>query len=149
MQMQRRLQVFHLALNVSLRTVQKITKQSKSVGSTLAKDKSGLPPSVNTRRIRNIIKNGITWNDIRSRILQQKVRIFLTKVFKKLLLTFSIHHSSILYDVLHFAKDAKVKKLTRCKKTFQIFNVRPVEERLWKDEKLFSIEKARSHHNDL
>ena len=129
-------------LDVPLRTVQKIVKQWNSTGSVETKKKEGRPRSVNTRRIRSVIKKRITRNDgVSMNSIAQSLGIARRTV--QTIVKDSLGLRSYRLGKGQFLSDAaKMKRWRNCKKLLQTLRVRRVSDILWSDEKIFTLEKA-------
>ena len=104
--------------------------------------------TVNTRRVRGIIKKRIDRND----------GVSLNKMAKSL----GVARSSVqlivkkelglrsyrLFKGQKLTDFAKAKRLEKCKELLKIFEVRRIEDVLWTDEKIFPIEVAHNSQND-
>lgn len=136
------------SLKCSLSLVYKVLKQWKISGTVAEKKKIGRPRTVNTRRNRAIIKKRITRND----------GVSLNQMAKNLQISRSslqtIVHNDLnlrsyrLYKGQFLTDQAKLNRKEKCKNLCDFFKVRRIEDVLWSDEKIFTIEVARNAQNN-
>lgn len=136
------------SLKCSISLVYKVLKQWKTSGTVAEKKKHGRPRTVNTRRMRGIIKKRITRND----------EVSLNKMAKDLQISRStlqsIVHNDLslrsyrLFNGQVLTDQAKQNRKEKCKKLCDFFKVRRIEDVLWSDEKVFTIEVARNAQNN-
>lgn len=136
-------------LGVALRTVQKIVKQWKDEGHVQSKPGRGPKRTVNTRKMRGIIKRRIERKDDRS----------LNKMAKQLQISrFSVQsivknelglRSYRLLNGQVLTDQAKQNRKEKCKKLRAFFKLRRIDDVLWSEEKIFTLEVAKNSQNHL
>jgi len=134
-------------LKCSIPLVYKIAKQWKKTGSVKEKPKTGRKRTVNTRKTRGIIKKRIMRKDDLSlnkmakslKISRQSVQSVVKNELE--LRSYRLFNGQILND------QAKQNRKEKCKKLRDFFKVRRVEDVLWSDEKVFTVEVAKNAQN--
>lgn len=134
-------------LKCSIPLVYKVLAQWRKTGDVQEKKKQGRPRTVNTRKSRGIIKKRITRND----------GVSLNKMAKSLGMARSTLQSIVHNDLglksyrllngQQLTDQAKQKRLEKCKELKKFFRVRRLEDVLWSDEKVFTIEVAKNSQN--
>ena len=132
-------------MKIPLRTVQRIVKQWKSTGNVTPKTSSGRPRSVNTRRVRGIIKKRVTRNDaVNMNSIAKDLNIARSTV-QSIVKTSLGLRSYRVFKGQHLSDDVKLKRLTRSKEMLKMLKVHDI---LWTDEKIFTVKKAHNSQND-
>ena len=134
-------------LKINKRTIQRLAKQLKMKGHVKEARKSGRTPTVDTARMRKIIKQRIDRNDERS-LNQMAKELKISRgsvqniVKKKLgLRSYRLSKGQFLTDEL------KASRLQKSKHLLQFFKTARIEDVLWSDEKIFTIEVAHNPQN--
>ena len=135
-------------LNLSLRTVQRVVKQWKTDGNVDVKKSSGRPHSVNTRRIRSIIKKRIKRNDAVSMNSIAKSLMIARKSVQDIVKKSLDLKSYRLYKGQYLTEAAKKKRLDKCREMLKFLKARRISDILWSDEKIFTLERAHNAKND-
>uniref|UniRef100_A0A0N5BZM4 Transposase n=1 Tax=Strongyloides papillosus TaxID=174720 RepID=A0A0N5BZM4_STREA len=134
-------------LGVPLRTVQKIVKQWREEGHVQTKPGRGRKRTVNTRRMRGIIKKRIERKDDRSLIKMAK-ELKISRKSVQMIVKNELGLRS--YRPLNgqvLTEQAKQNRKEKCKKLRDFFKVRRKEDVLWSDEKVFTVEVAKNSQN--
>ena len=134
-------------LKTNIRTVQRLAKQLQEKGNVKEKPKKGRPRSVNTPNIRKLIKQRIDRNDERSlgkmakelKISDWSVRNIVKKELG--LCSYRLRQGQFLTD------DAKFNRIQKAKRLLCFFKTARIEDVLWSDEKIFTIEVAHNSQN--
>ena len=134
-------------LGIPLRTVQKIVKQWKVEGHVQTKPRSGRKRTVNTRQMHGIIKKRIDRKDDLSlnkmakqlNISRKSVQMIVKNELG--LRSYRLFNGQVLTD------QAKQNRKEKCKKLREFFKVRRIEDVLWSDEKVFTVEVAKNSQN--
>lgn len=135
-------------LNVNTRTVQRIMKRWREEGNVDVKRKTGRPRSVNTRRLRGIIKKKIDRNDgVSMNRIASTLGISRTSVQKIVKNELGLRSYRLLSGQ-YLSEESKASRLKKCRELLKIFAVRRVEDVLWTDEKIFTVEVAKNRQND-
>lgn len=135
------------SLKCSISLVYKVLKQWKTSGTVAEKKKRGRPRTVNTRKNRGIIKKRIIRNDGVSlnnmaKNLQMARSTLQSIVHNELnLRSYRLLNGQVLTD------QSKQNRKEKCKKLLEFFKVRRIQDVLWSDEKIFSIEVAKNAQN--
>lgn len=136
-----------MKLNISIRTVQRVAKQLREKGHVKESPKAGRPRTVNTRKMRDIIKKRIKRNDelsLNKMAAELKIsRGSLQNIVKNelKLRSYRLRQGQYLTDA------AKANRLQKCKNLLKFFQVRRFEDVLWTDEKVFTVEVAHNSQN--
>ncbi|EYC38951.1 hypothetical protein Y032_0685g1523 [Ancylostoma ceylanicum] len=134
-------------LGVPLRTVQKIVKQWREKEHVQPRAGSGRKRTVNTRRMRGIIKKRIDRKDDLS-LNQMAKQLNISRKTVQMIVNNELGLRS--YRLLNgqvFTDQAKENRKEKCKKLWEFFKVRRIEDVLWSDEKVFTVEVAKNPQN--
>lgn len=134
-------------LSVPLRTVQAIVKQFNEVGHINTKPGRGRKRTVNTRKMRGIIKKRINRNDGISvnklagdlKISRKSAQLIIKNELG--LRSYRMLNGQVLTD------QAKKNRKEICKNLRNFFKVRRLEDVLWSDEKVFPVEVVKNSQN--
>lgn len=134
-------------LVIAKSTVYDVIKQWKQTGSIKEKLKSGRKRSVNTRKIRAIIKKRINRNDgVSMNKMSKDLKISRHSVQSIVhnelgLKSYRLLSGQVLNDKM------KQNRLDKCKKLQDFFIMHRVEDVLWSDEKIFTVEVTQNSQN--